>query len=112
MRNTVLSYLFLPLFAGLSFSLSAAPATPAVSALTATHAVESSATTKTVKVNVNQADAQTLQKELNGIGKAKAEAVIAYREANGPFATVDELLEVKGIGSALLERNRDKLSVE
>lgn len=36
---------------------------------------------------------------------------MAYREANGPFASVDELLEIKGIGNALLERNRDKLVV-
>ncbi|MNN93394.1 ComE operon protein 1 [compost metagenome] len=53
-----------------------------------------------------------MQKELNGIGKAKAEAIVAYREANGPFASVDELLEIKGIGNALLERNRDKVMVE
>jgi len=64
------------------------------------------------QLNLNDADAPTLQKALNGIGKAKAEAIIAYRDANGPFASVDELLEIKGIGNALLERNRDKLRVE
>lgn len=110
MRNTVLNYLLLPLFAGLSFSISAAPATapvpkepvPMVSQLPATSA----------KLNLNTADALTLQKELNGIGKAKAEAIVAYREAHGAFASVDELLEIKGIGNALMERNRDKLAVE
>lgn len=110
MRNTVLNYLLLPLFAGLSFSISAAPATatvpkepvPMVSQLPATPA----------KLNLNTADALTLQKELNGIGKAKAEAIVAYREAHGAFASVDELLEIKGIGNALMERNRDKLAVE
>ncbi len=63
------------------------------------------------KVNLNNADASTLQRELSGIGEAKAKAIVAYRDANGAFASVDELLEVKGIGVAILEKNRDKLSV-
>ncbi|TWC42918.1 competence protein ComEA [Pseudomonas sp. SJZ079] len=63
------------------------------------------------KVNLNNADAPTLQRELSGIGETKAKAIVAYRDANGAFATVDELLEVKGIGVAILEKNRDKLSV-
>ena len=63
------------------------------------------------KVNLNNADALTLQRELSGIGETKAKAIVAYRDANGSFATVDELLEVKGIGVAILEKNRDKLSV-
>jgi competence ComEA-like helix-hairpin-helix protein len=42
---------------------------------------------------------------------AKAKAIVAYRESNGPFATVDELLEVKGIGKAILDKNREKLEV-
>lgn len=110
MRNTVLSYLFLPLFTGLSFSISAAPATnaPPVEPPALVSQVQASS----ARLNLNQADATTLQKELNGIGKAKADAIVAYRDANGPFASVDELLEIKGIGNALLERNRDKLMVE
>ena len=38
-------------------------------------------------------------------------AVVAYRDEHGDFASVDELLEVKGIGEATLEKNRDKLSI-
>ena len=114
MRNNILSYLFLPLFTGLSFSLSAAP-NPSLSPVTelaATTLTGSTATdTKLAKIDLNSTDALTLQKELNGIGRAKAEAIVAYREANGPFASVEELLEIKGIGNALLERNRDKLVV-
>ena len=49
--------------------------------------------------------------KVSGIGEAKALAIVAYRETNGPFASVDELLEVKGIGKAILDRNRDKLEV-
>jgi len=64
------------------------------------------------RVNLNHADAQTLSRELNGIGPAKAQAIIDYRSANGPFQTVDELIEVKGIGVSTLERLRPQLSVD
>lgn len=63
-------------------------------------------------VNINSADMETLARELNGVGSAKARAIVEYREANGAFASIDELLEVKGIGMAILEKNRNKLSVE
>lgn len=66
---------------------------------------------QTAKVDLNGADAQTLQRELSGIGEAKAKAIVAYRESNGPFSSVDELLEVKGIGKAILDKNREKLEV-
>lgn len=111
MRNTILSYLFLPLFAGFSASASAAP-TSAVNSTPVVVAAESEGSLKSQRLDLNTADAPTLQKELNGIGKAKAEAIVAYREAHGPFETVDELLEIQGIGKALLERNREKLTVE
>jgi competence protein ComEA len=62
-------------------------------------------------VNLNTADAATLQRELLGVGQVKADAIVAYREAHGSFASVDELLEVKGIGAAILEKNRGKLSI-
>ncbi|WP_418903523.1 ComEA family DNA-binding protein [Pseudomonas syringae] len=64
------------------------------------------------QVNINTADAETLQKELSGIGKGKALAIVAYREANGEFTSVDELIEVKGIGKAILDKNRDKISIQ
>ncbi|MBO3274572.1 ComEA family DNA-binding protein [Pseudomonas schmalbachii] len=63
-------------------------------------------------INLNTADADTLQKELKGIGKVKAEAIVKYRDEHGPFASVDQLLEVKGIGKKLLERNADKLTIQ
>ncbi|BBT41346.1 competence protein ComEA [Pseudomonas guariconensis] len=113
MRNIVLSYLFLPLFAGLSFSLSAAPGPSPVPPveLAVTKMASIASKSQPAQIDVNTADATTLQQELSGIGRAKAEAIVAYREANGPFASVDELLEIKGIGNALLERNRDRLMV-
>ncbi|MFG0379759.1 ComEA family DNA-binding protein [Pseudomonas sp. zbq_18] len=62
-------------------------------------------------INLNTADAATLQTELVGIGQVKAQAIVDHRDTNGPFASVDELLEVKGIGPATLEKNRARLSV-
>ena len=57
-------------------------------------------------VNVNTADASALAKALNGIGPAKAKAIVAYRDKNGPFKTVDQLAMVEGITQKLIERNR------
>ncbi len=62
-------------------------------------------------VNLNTADAEALAEALDGVGPAKAQAIVAYREANGPFKSVDELVKVKGIGLKTVERNRDRMSV-
>lgn len=63
-------------------------------------------------ININTADLDTLAREMSGVGAAKARAIIEYREEHGPFVSVDEILEVKGIGLAILERNISKLTVE
>jgi competence protein ComEA len=60
-------------------------------------------------VNINTADAKTLARELDGVGKAKAEAIVAYREKNGPFKSVDDLVKVKGFGKKLIEQNKANL---
>jgi len=62
-------------------------------------------------VDINKADAETLTTQLIGIGPSKAAAIVAYREANGPFRSVDDLVFVKGIGQATVEKNRDRLIV-
>ncbi|WP_210397665.1 ComEA family DNA-binding protein [Motiliproteus sediminis] len=62
-------------------------------------------------VDVNTASAVELAERLQGIGASKAAAIVAYREQHGPFASVEELVAVKGIGDALLARNRDRLRV-
>lgn len=61
-------------------------------------------------ININTADAQTLTR-LKGVGLKKAEAIVAWREANGQFVSVDQLTEVKGIGEATLAANRDKIRI-
>ena len=61
-------------------------------------------------ININTADVQELTK-LKGIGQKKAEAIIAWRTENGNFKTVDQLLEVKGIGEATLADNRENIRI-
>lgn len=63
-------------------------------------------------VNINTADAKTLAKELDGIGAAKAQAIVDYRQKNGAFKTADDLLKVDGIGAKVLEQNRDNIRVD
>lgn len=63
------------------------------------------------KVNINTADAGTLDRVLVGVGPSKAEAIIAYRKANGAFRSADQLAAVKGIGLATIEKNRDRIVV-
>jgi competence protein ComEA len=60
-------------------------------------------------VNVNAADAVTLAKELDGIGPAKAQAIVEYRQKNGPFRAAEDLLKVDGIGERVLDQNRATL---
>jgi competence protein ComEA len=57
-------------------------------------------------VNINAADATVLAKSLTGIGPAKAKAIVAYREKNGPFKTVEQLAMVEGISQKVIDRNR------
>ena len=62
------------------------------------------------KININTADASELQK-LTGIGPGKAKSIIDYRNKNGPFKSVDDLLNVSGIGEKTLEKIRDEIVV-
>lgn len=63
------------------------------------------------RVNINTADAATLDRVLDGVGPSKADAIVAYRKANGPFKSADQLAAVKGIGLSTVERNRDRIQV-
>jgi competence protein ComEA len=62
-------------------------------------------------VDINSADAETLAASIDGVGTQKAIAIVKYREANGPFASVDDLANVQGIGMKTVDRNRDNLTV-
>ena len=63
-------------------------------------------------VNVNTADASTIAKELDGIGPAKAAAIVEYRQKNGPFRAAEDLLKVEGIGQKVLDQNRGNIRVD
>jgi competence protein ComEA len=63
------------------------------------------------KININTADAARLQ-ELSGVGPSKAESIITYREENGPFTSIDQLLEVIGIGEKTIEEWKDKIVLQ
>lgn len=110
MRTGYFYSLIFALLTSASIAAIAAPE-PAPAAIKAPLVMGDAASAHSAKVDLNGADAATLQKELAGVGEAKAQAIVAYRDTNGPFSSVDELLEVKGIGKAILDRNRDKLEV-
>ncbi|MBB3243328.1 competence protein ComEA [Pseudomonas sp. Tn43] len=110
MRTGYFYSLVFALLTSASIAAIAAP-TAAPEAAKAPLMLDAAAQAQTAKVDLNGADAPTLQRELAGIGEAKAKAIVAYRESNGPFSSVDELLEVKGIGKAILDKNREKLEV-
>jgi competence protein ComEA len=63
-------------------------------------------------VNINTADAATLSRELRGIGAKRAQAIVDYRKAHGPFRSADELALVKGIGPAAINKNRADIRVD
>jgi competence protein ComEA len=62
-------------------------------------------------VDINTADAETISSELNGIGLAKAKAIVEYREKYGPFKNPEDLALVKGIGDRTVELNRANILV-
>jgi len=61
-------------------------------------------------VNINQADSDSLS-TLKGIGKQKAQAIISYRQENGAFTDVNDLLNVKGIGLKVIQDNITRLKI-
>lgn len=64
-----------------------------------------------VPVNINTADAAALAAGITGVGLKRAEAIIDFRDSNGPFRSVDELTRVRGIGLKLVEQNRENLRI-
>ncbi|MCT6820994.1 MAG: helix-hairpin-helix domain-containing protein [Lactobacillus panisapium] len=65
---------------------------------------------KSSKVNINTANAQELQK-LNGIGEKKAELIVAYRQKNGQFASIEDIKQISGIGDKTFAALKDQLEV-
>ena len=61
-------------------------------------------------VDINKADIETLTL-LKGVGAKRAKAIVAYRELHGDFNTIDDLLNVKGIGQSVLEKNKRRIKL-
>ena len=64
------------------------------------------------KVNINSADVATLDRVLLNVGASKAEAIVAYRKANGAFRSPEQLALVDGIGLKTVEKNRDRIVID
>ncbi len=63
------------------------------------------------KININTASAKELVK-LSQIGEKKAAAIVAYRTEHGPFAKIEDITKVKGIGGKIFEKIKDQITVE
>lgn len=63
-------------------------------------------------VNVNTASAEEIADNLKGVGLSKAQAIVSYREENGAFIHVDELVNVKGIGVRTIDQNRGMILLQ
>ena len=62
-------------------------------------------------IDINRADAQALQQGLTMVGATKAAAIVEHRRRHGPFHRVEDLTQVKGIGTSIVERNRRRITV-
>ncbi len=82
-----------------------------------THAQEAQAVQEPVpnilqtthKINLNTANVDTLTQSFKGIGRKRAEAIVAYRDANNGFKSIEDLALVKGIGKQFITRNLQQL---
>ena len=63
-------------------------------------------------VDINSAKAGVLAETMTGIGLRRAEDIVTFREDNGPFKSVDDLVLVKGIGASTVDKNRERIMVE
>ena len=61
-------------------------------------------------VNINKANSEALQQNLQGIGPVKADAIVEYRNKNGSFKSIDDLKNVPGIGDELVNKNSKNIS--
>ncbi|MGH8657891.1 MAG: ComEA family DNA-binding protein [Gammaproteobacteria bacterium] len=62
-------------------------------------------------IDINTASADELAQAIKGVGPAKAAAIVAHREKHGPFASIDDLALVQGIGEKTVQMNRETLTI-
>lgn len=68
--------------------------------------------TATAPLDINTASAEMLAEHLERIGKVRAEAIVAWREENGSFSSIDQLVLVPGISQSVLDLNRERITVK
>ncbi|WED22595.1 helix-hairpin-helix domain-containing protein [Vibrio sp. JC009] len=91
-------------FPAVSADTNSAPAEPAKSAEEKYEGIE-------LKVNINTATADEIATMLKGVGAKKAQEVVKYREEKGLFTSPDDLVNVKGIGQATVDKNRERIEL-
>lgn len=62
-------------------------------------------------IDINTASADQISQGMVGIGKVKAASIVQDREKNGAFKSIDDLTRIKGIKSATIDKNRDRITV-
>ena len=63
-------------------------------------------------VNINQATASEIADALNGVGLNKAQAIVDYRNSHGMFKAASDIVQVKGIGQSIFEKNKDDILIK
>lgn len=63
-------------------------------------------------VNINKAGADEIAASLTGIGVKKAKEIVAFREKHGPFKTVEQLEDVRGIGRKMIDKNKANIRLQ
>jgi len=61
-------------------------------------------------VNINTADATELAEMISGVGLKTAQQIVRYREQHGPFKTIEDLANIKGIGPVTIDKNRQHMT--
>jgi len=79
------------------------------SAPSSAESYEGASQTEIIPFNINTADVETISDLMNGVGHKKAQAIIDYRIANGPFENLEEMLAVKGIGKVIISKNKEAI---
>ena len=80
--------------------------------LAATAAILYSSLSFASPININTATAADIASALNGVGISRAEAIVAYRNANGVFTSPEQIKQVSGIGNSTFEKNKADIIVE
>ena len=65
-----------------------------------------------IPANINTASADEIATALNGVGSTKAQAIVEYRTANGDFSHAGQVIDVKGIGAGIYEKNKADILIK